>query len=88
MDGITNENQTNWEEVRESEPWYAAVHTVAKSQMPLGDWTTTKSMNSVVTDSGEQQGTQPYTHVHTFSPKPPSHPGCHITLSRIPSAIQ
>ena len=27
-------------------------------------------------------------HTHTFSFKPPSHPGCHITLSRVPCAIQ
>ena len=29
-----------------------------------GDWTTTKSMNSAVTDSGERQGAQPHTHAH------------------------
>ena len=33
------------------------------------------------------QGTQPYTYMYPFSPKLPSHPGCHITLSRVPCAI-
>ena len=28
---------------------------------------------------------QPYIYTHPFSPKLPSHPGCHITLSRVPS---
>ena len=28
-----------------------------------------------------------YTNIH-FSPKLPSHPGCHITLSRVPCAVQ
>ena len=31
------------------------------------------------------QGTQPYIYMYPFSPKLPSHPGCHITLSRVPS---
>ena len=30
------------------------------------------------------KGTQPYIHMYPFSPKLPSHPGCHITLSRVP----
>ena len=34
------------------------------------------------------QGTQPYTYMYPFSPKLPSHPGCRITLSRVPYAIQ
>ena len=32
-------------------------------------------------------GTQPFIYIYPFSPKPPSHPGCHITLSRVPCAI-
>ena len=28
-----------------------------------------------------REGTQPYIYVYPFSPKLPSHPGCHITLS-------
>ena len=31
-------------------------------------------------------GTQPYTYMCPFSPKLPSHPGCHVTLSRVPCA--
>ena len=34
------------------------------------------------------EGTQPYINMYPFSPKLPSHPGCHITLSRVPCAIQ
>ena len=36
----------------------------------------------------DSKGTQPYIHMYPFSPKLPSHPGCHMTLSRIPRAIQ
>jgi len=34
------------------------------------------------------KGTQPYIHVYPYSPKLPSHPGCHIILSRILCAIK
>ena len=34
------------------------------------------------------EGTQLYIYVYPFSPRPPSHPGWHITLSRVPYAIQ
>jgi len=34
------------------------------------------------------KGIQPYVCMYPFSPKLPSHPGCHITLSRVPCAIQ
>ena len=30
------------------------------------------------------QGTQPFIYMYLFSPKLPSHPGCHITSSRVP----
>ena len=30
------------------------------------------------------EGTQPSIYMHSFSPQPPSHPGWHITLSRVP----
>ena len=30
------------------------------------------------------EGTQPHIDIYPFSPKLPSHPGCHITLSRVP----
>ena len=35
----------------------------------------------------KSKGSQPYVHIHPFSPKPPSHPGWHITLRRVPCAI-
>ena len=31
--------------------------------------------------------TQPYIHMHPFSPKLSFHPGCHITLSRVPYIV-
>ena len=36
----------------------------------------------------KREGTQPYIYMYPFSPKPPSPPGCHVTLSRAPFAIQ
>ena len=36
----------------------------------------------------DSKGTQPYLYMYPFSPKLPSHPGCHMTLSRVPCAIQ
>ena len=32
----------------------------------------------------DSKGTQPYVYVYPFSPRLPSHPGCHIALSRVP----
>ena len=43
-------------------------------------------MNKMVIVS-DGKGTQPHMNMHPFSPKLPSHPGCHITLSRAPHAI-
>ena len=41
MDGITSSMDMNlgklWEIVRDSEPWHATVHGVAKSQTRLSD---------------------------------------------------
>ena len=36
----------------------------------------------------DSKGTQPHTYMDPFSPRPLSPPGCHVTLSRIPWAIQ
>ena len=33
------------------------------------------------------EGTHPYRYMHPFSSKLPSHPGCHLTLSRVPCAV-
>ena len=67
--------------VEDREAWHAAVQGVAKSQICLNDWITTWLINNVVIISGE---TQPYIYTYSFSPKLPSYPGCHITLSRVP----
>ena len=45
LDGITDLMEMNlgklWEMVRDKGAWYAAVHSVTKSQTQLGDWTIT-----------------------------------------------
>ena len=47
------------------------------------------SYNNVVIVSDEQlRDSSMHIHVYPFSPKAPSHPGCHITLSRISSAMR
>ena len=35
-----------------------------------------------------RDGTQPYVYVCPFSPGTPCRPGCHLTLSRVPCALQ
>ena len=37
---------------------------------------------------GKSERAQQYMYLHPFSPKLPSHPGCHITLGRAPCAIK
>ena len=36
----------------------------------------------------DSKGTQPSMYTYPFSPKLPSHPGCHTILSRVPCAVQ
>ena len=36
----------------------------------------------------DSKGTQPYIYMYAFFPKLPSHPGCHVTLSRVARATQ
>ena len=36
----------------------------------------------------DRKGTQSYIYMYPFSPKLPTHLGCHITLSRVPCALQ
>ena len=70
--------------------WQATIHGFSKTQTWLSDkhfffqsWLTMLWPFQVY---GE--GIQPHIHMRSFSPKLPSHPGCHIALSRIPCAIQ
>ena len=42
---------------------------------------------SRLTVSINSEGTQPYICTYPFYPRPPSHPGCHMTLSRAPCAL-
>ena len=35
----------------------------------------------------DSKGTEPHVYMSPFSSKHPSHPGCHVTLSRVPCAI-
>ena len=49
---------------------------------PLGRWTTLWRFQV------DLKGTQPYISIYSFSPKLPSHKGCHITLSRVPCTVQ
>ena len=54
LDGITNSTDMKLsklqEIVKDREDWYAAVHTVTKSQMRLSDWrTTTNQINTLYT---------------------------------------
>ena len=42
--------------------------------------------NAVIISGGEQKDSAIYIHVSILSQAPP-HPGCHITLRRVPCAI-
>ena len=45
-------------------------------------------INNVVIVTGKQQGESAiHTYMYPFSPKLPTHPGCHITLSRFQTDI-
>ena len=48
----------------------------------------TVDFNNLVVVSGEQPRDSPYIYMYPFSLKPPAHPGWHVTLSRVPCAIQ
>ena len=55
------------------------------------DWATEHSNSSwlaVLWQFQVSEGTQPYMCRYPFTPTSPSHPGCHITWSRVPRAVQ
>ena len=67
---------------------WAAVHGVEKSWTSLSDCARTHSwLTRLWWFQVNSKGTQPYVYMYPFFPKLPSHPGCHITLSRAPCAI-
>ena len=45
-------------------------------------------INSVVIVQVDSKEFQPYIYMYPFSPILPFHPSCHLTLSRVPCAIQ
>ena len=91
LNGITDWMGMSLSELRklvmDREAWHAAIRGVAKSQTRLRDWTDSwlTMLWQIRVDSKE---TQPYIYKYLFSRKLPSHPGYHITLSRVPSTIE
>ena len=72
--------------------WWATYSQRSCKESEMAEWlSTAKLINSVVIVSGGQQRDSAI-HVsmykYPFSPKFPYHPGCHITLSRVPCALQ
>ena len=52
------------------------------------NWTDWQPINNVVIVSGEQRRDSAI-HIHvSILPQAPSHPGCHVTLCRVPCAVQ
>ena len=62
-----------------------------ESQRVEHDWSDLASMHSLLTMLWQFQvnsrGTQPCIYKYPFSPRCPSHPGCHVTLNRVPWAV-
>ena len=45
-------------------------------------------INNAELVSGEQEGTRPYYYTCIILSQTPHHPACHVTLSRVPCAVQ
>ena len=67
--------------------WWAIVHRVTKSRTQLKQLSTNTHTYSWLTMfwwfQVNSKGTQPYIYMYPFSPILLSHPGCHITSSRV-----
>ena len=91
LDGITNSIDMTLGKLRvlviDREAWRAAVHGIGHHWATELNWTYSQLTMSWWFQ-WDSKGTQPYIYMYPFSPKPPSHPGCHMTLSRVPCAVQ
>ena len=69
--------------------WWGTIHGVPKSQMT--EHACHPSIHRQLTMWSSQVDSkviQPYICLYPFSPRLPSHPGCHVTLSRAPCSVQ
>ena len=86
LESITNSMRMSlsklWEMVKNMKTWHAAAMDHKESDMIERLNNNSQPTNNVIV-SGEKQSDQPYVYIYPFSPKFPSHPGCHIALAYI-----
>ena len=62
--------------------FFMSMPTVMLAEGEENDYDWTPVIDAII--QVESKGTQQYKYMYPFSPILPFHPGCHITLSRIP----